>query len=161
MFVLLVLLLLLRLLILLVLFSCVAAVWCSLLFVQLASACAAPVVCADFPVVCAFCCFCCSFCCLCCCFLLLLRLLFGSPTVEPPPLPLLTFQSVKNNFTIDETPWTSENVKNIFCIPKKAFCIPKKDFCIHQKDLCPKKITLVFCIPKKDFCTPKKSHPNW
>ena len=34
------------LLILLVLFSCVAAVWCSLMFVQLASACAAPVVCA-------------------------------------------------------------------------------------------------------------------
>ena len=57
MFVLLLLLLLLLLMILLVLFSCVAAVWCSSLFVQLASACAAPVVCADFAVVCAFCCF--------------------------------------------------------------------------------------------------------
>ena len=62
MFVLLLLLLLLLLLILLVLFSCVAAVWCSLLFWQLASACAAPVVCADFllfvlSVVRAFCCF--------------------------------------------------------------------------------------------------------
>ena len=43
--------LLLLLLVLLVFFSSVAAVWCPLLFVKLASACAAPIVCADLPVV--------------------------------------------------------------------------------------------------------------
>ena len=37
-----------------------------------------------------------DFCCFCGCF-------FGSPTVETPPLPILTFQNVKNNFSIDET----------------------------------------------------------
>ena len=78
---------------------------CLVLFVQLASACAA-------FVVCAFYCFCCSFaflfcvllllclycfrCCLCCCFLLLLRLLVGWPAV------LLTSENVKNKFLYPE-----------------------------------------------------------
>ena len=51
---------------------------------------------------------------------------FGSPTVEPPPWPNLTFQNVKNNFSIDETPLTSENVKNKFLYPEKILLYPKK-----------------------------------
>ena len=86
MFVLLLLLLLMLLLIFLVLFFCVAAVWCSVLFVQLASACAAPVVCADFPV--------------CCCFLLLLRLLFGSPNVENPTVAALPSKMSRTNLQL-------------------------------------------------------------
>ena len=115
-------------LLLLVLFSCVAAVWCSLLFVQLPSA-----FCADFSVVCAFCCFCCSFCCLCCCFKLLLLPLFGSPTVEPPPLPLLTFQNVKNNGTIGEAPFDLRKCQELFFVSRKTFCIPKKTFVSPKK----------------------------
>ena len=96
---------------------------------------------------------CCFSCFGCCCFLLLLRLLFGSPTVEPHPC-RLTFQNVNNNSTIDETPLTSENVNNNFLYPeKKNILYPQK-----KRLLYPKKITLVFCIPKKDFCTPKKAH---
>ena len=107
-FVLLLLLLLLLLLILLMLFP----VW--LLFGALCCLCC-------FPVMCALCCFCGCF--------------FGSPTIEPH-WPLLTFQNVKNNSTIDKTPLISENVKNNFCIPKKSFCIQKKSFCIPKKSLC-------------------------
>ena len=101
-----------------------AAVWCSLLFVQLASACAAPVVCADFLVVCDFCCFCCSFCCCICLFLLMLLLSVAFCCFCPTLAVFLT----------------SENVKNIFYASQTAFCFRKKTFVS-------KKITLVFCIP--------------
>ena len=173
MFVLLLLLLLLLLLIPLVLFSCVAAVWCSLLFVQLASACAAPVVCADFPVVCAFCCFCCSVC-LCCwilLFLLMLLLLLlcaafpvlcaavfccfcgcclGRRPLNPTlaAFDLRKCQEQLNNW------WDPFDLRKcqeqFFCIPEKAFVSPKKTFVSHKNHfglLHPTKRLLYF--PKK------------
>ena len=104
-----------------------------------------------------------------CCFLLFLRLLLGSPT---PPLPLLTFQNVKNNKTIGETLLTFQNVKNNKTIGEtlltsenvkdnKTIGDPfdlrkcQEQFFVSRKIiLYPKKDC---CIPKKDFCTPKKS----
>ena len=72
-----------------------------------------------------------------CCFV---RLLFGSPTVEPH---LLTFQNVKNNSTIDDP------VDHIF-VSKNQFAKKKKHFVSKQ-------ITLVFCIPQISSCTKKIS----
>ena len=59
------------------------------------------------------CCLCGFCCCLLLLLLLLLRLILGN-------LPLSTFQNVKKNFTIDETPLTSQKVKNKFLYPKKG-----------------------------------------
>ena len=82
--------------------------------------------------------------------ILLFVLLLGLPPLENPPLPLVTFQNVKNNFTIDKTPLTWEKVKNKFLYP--------------EKNLWSQKSPLVFCIPKKTFVHPKKHIPsatNW
>ena len=79
---------------------------------------------------------------------------FGPPTVEPPPMPLWTFENVNNNFTIDETHFTSEKVKNTFLVSsKKAFCIQKKRLS------CPRKTCGVLCHPKR-LVSPKKHIPN-
>ena len=123
-----------------------------LLFGVLCCLCNLPalVVCADVLVVCVFCFFLLlssAFCCFC-------GLLFGSPTVEPPPWPLLTFQNVNNNFTIYETPLTSENVKNNFLYPEQIILYPeKRSFCFNKKSL------WSFVSQKKTF-VPKKSHPS-
>ena len=104
--------------------------WCLLLFGALCCLCNLLMlvrllfVCADVPVVCAA-----AFCCFRGCFL-------GRPTVEPHPCRFLTFQNVNNNSTIDETPSTSENVKNNFLYPEK----------IILRLLYPKNFTLVFCV---------------
>ena len=157
------------LILLFVLLCCFAAVWCSLccclynllLLVRLllfvfSVVFTALFVCAAFFV---FFCFVCCFYFFVLFFLLFVLLLsdafaaaFGSPTVERHPLPILTFQNVKNNCTIDETPLTSENVKNFFLYPEVTFCI-KKDFGV------PKKSLWSFVSQKKDFCTSQKSHP--
>ena len=103
-----------------------------LLFVQLAAACAA-------------CCL--FFSCCCCCFVFLhcfafsvvcpaFAAAFGSPTVEPhPPLPLWTFQNVKNKETISETLFTSENVNKTFVSQKNHFRVlyPNKTFAPQKK----------------------------
>ena len=58
--------------------------------------------------------------------LLVLRVLSGRQ-LQNPLFPLLTFQNVKNNSTIDENLLTSENVKNNFLYPEKAFCTTPKN----------------------------------
>ena len=139
-----------------------------LLFVQLAAACAAFAVCAVFSVV-----FAASFVSAACivvsaallfvfCVLLLFLLLlcavfpfvcaaftasFGPPTVEPPPLPLLTFQNENNNVIIDGNLLTSKKIKN--------------NFLYHQNRIwCPKKKPYCLLYPKEDFCTQNKTHPH-
>ena len=109
-------------------FHVCAAVWCSLLFVQLVSACAAPVVCAAFPVLCAaaFCCFC------------------RRPL--NPPLPLLTFQMLRT-IQLNETTLTSKESRT-FSVSPKNILYPKKIslvFCTQKKTFAPKKSASPFC----------------
>ena len=105
--------------------------WCSLLFVLFLF----------FVLLCFFClsCFSC---------------LLGRRPLKNRPLPLLTFQNVNNNKTIDETPLTSENVKNNFCVSPKKHFVSQKDFCISKKSL------WSFVSPKKTFVPPKKRIPT-
>ena len=86
------------------------------------------------------CCFSCAaaFCSICGCF-------WGRRPLNPTLAALETFQNVKNNETIDETPLTSEMSRTFF--QKKSILYPKK-------------FTLVFCIPKKRLLyLSKKAHP--
>ena len=53
--------------------------------------------------------------------MVLFLLLFLLPTVELPPLPLLTFRNVKNNFTIDELSFDLPKSQEQF-VPKKHYC---------------------------------------
>ena len=60
-------------------------------------------------------------------FVLLLLPLLGRRPLKTPPLPLLTFQNVKNNSTIDETPSDFRKCQEqVFVSRKKHFVLPKK-----------------------------------
>ena len=88
---------------------------------------------------CFSCCLCCFLCCFCCCFVVAAALAaaFGSPTVEPHPCRFQTFKNVKNNFTIDETPLTSEKVKNKIFVSRKNILHPKKKALVSPKKALP------------------------
>ena len=101
----------------------------------------------------------------CCCFscLLLFLLLFvllllpllwfavAAAFVKNPPLPILTFQNVKNHFTIDLTLQPLKKVKNKLLVSqKKPFVYPKKSV--------PKKALWSF-VSQKRRLYPKIVHP--
>ena len=88
--------------------------------------------------------------------LLLFVVAFGPPTVEPPSLPLLTFQNVKNNFTIDWTPLTSEKVSKVFCASQQAL------WSFVSRNIEKKKLLLFFFfgLPSHPFLVGPSS-PSW
>ena len=88
--------------------------------------------------------------------LLLLLFLLGRRHVEPPPLPLLTFQNVNNNFTIDETPFDLRKSQKLFLVsPRKPLVCQKKTLVSQQQNRFG-----VLYPPKKNFCIRKKHIPN-
>ena len=130
-------------------FSFVAAVWCCLCCCL-----------KNLLVVCAICCLCFVlflllflFVLLFLLFLLFVLLLssafaaaFWVADRRTPPLPLLTFQNVKNDFSIDYLSIDFAKCQEPFLYPKKDFGVPKNHFGLLY-------------LPKRHLYTKKKSHP--